>query len=1083
MERRAPIAAAIRAGNSAKTPERPVPFKIYYVPGFLAGPLSGWPRHFERIQKMGFREICIAPVGAPAPSGDIFLAGDVDRADARLGEFKTADSLINKLTNAAAKHGLATLLDVVLDRVAADGDMARAHPELFSPPAGGSAVLDPRASLADANGAIARFDDKEAVRILARQWSDRLVAWKRSGATGFRLLGLERAPADFVADLVATVRKQVGDCRFVGWTPAVSWDQITALGEADLDGVFASTPWWDGRASWYADEHEILRRVAPIIGPVEVPFGPRLAQRTYAESHLPLLYRQALQIAAATGDGLLVPMGFEFMSRRPLDARFPTPEEWQETNLSLESDIASANRLIDRPANELRDEMGRLTGPGARLTALQMTNRRTAVLINTDLADSRPIQLPLDADDADADLAAGEVRIVPLRHELPILENGRNRKSAVRAATKAPRIVVENLTPRVEGGPFAAKRIVGQKITVEADAYIDGHDVLGAELLWKATDSDEWQRAPMSPTGNDRWQATFTPFRIGRWLFTVEAWLDDYATLCRSIRLKREAGVDIDVELAEVRLALEAAIARKACARTELADTLAILAGGDMEASVQALISPSTAKIVADSGAHAFAVQHEPIPLDVDRRQAGFASWYELFPRSQTDDPSRHGTFADVIERLPRIRDMGFDVLYFPPIHPIGVTARKGRNNSLVASPQDVGSPYAIGGREGGHDALHPALGTFEDFHRLIAAARDCGLEIALDFAIQCSPDHPWLREHPEWFRHRPDGTIKYAENPPKKYEDIVNVDFYADGAVPALWEALRDVVLFWIGEGVHTFRVDNPHTKPLAFWQWLIADVRGRHPDAIFLSEAFTRPKMMYRLAKVGFTQSYTYFTWRNSKQELMDYMRELTTTAVAEFFRPNFFVNTPDINPFFLQSSGRSGFLIRAALAATLSGLWGVYSGFELCEAAALPGREEYLDSEKYAIRIRDFAAPGNIVAEITRLNRIRKANPALHSHLGLSFYNSSNDQVLAYGKALPSHEDVIFVVVSLDPHRPQETSFEIPLWEWNLPDNGTLQAEDLMNGRRFALHGKNQWLQLDPAVSPFAIWRLSPDLGGGT
>jgi len=1061
-----------------------VPFKIYYIPGFLAGPLSGWPRHFERIQKMGFREICIAPVGCPAPSGDIFLAGNVDRADARLGEFETADSLIHNLTKAAAKHGLATLLDVVLDRVAADGDMARAHPELFSPPAGGSAVLDPRANLADVNGAIARFDDKEAASILARQWSDRLVAWKRSGATGFRLLGLERVPADFVAGLVATVRKQVGDCRFVGWTAGVSWDRIAALGEADLDGVFASTPWWDGRASWYAEEHEILRRIAPIIGAVEVPFGPRLAQRTHAGPHLPLLYRQALQIAAATADGLLVPMGFEFMSRRPLDARFPSREEWQEAGPPLKSEIASVNRLIDRPADELRDEMRCLTSPGSRVTALQMTRRQMAVLINTDLVDSRPVPLPLDADDAaHAALAAGEVRIVPLRHEPAILENGRNRKSAVRAATKAPRIVVENLTPRVEGGSFAAKRIVGQKITVEADACIDGHDVLAAELLWKAADSDEWQRKPMAPIGNDRWRADFTPFRIGRWLFTVEAWLDDYATLCRSIRLKREAGVDIAVELAEVRLALEEAIARRTCTRTALAGTLAILERGDMEASVQALISPSTARIVAESGARAFAVRHEPIPLDVDRREAGFASWYELFPRSQTDDPARHGTFADVVKSLPRIRDMGFDVLYFPPIHPIGVTARKGRNNSLVASPQDVGSPYAIGGREGGHDAMHPALGTFEDFRRLIAAAREHGLEIALDFAIQCSPDHPWLREHPEWFRHRPDGTIKYAENPPKKYEDIVNVDFHADGAVPGLWEALRDIVLFWIGEGVRTFRVDNPHTKPLPFWEWLIADVRGRHPDVIFLSEAFTRPNMMYRLAKVGFTQSYTYFTWRNTRQELTDYMRELTSTEVAEFFRPNFFVNTPDINPFFLQSSGRGGFLIRAALAATLSGLWGLYSGFEICESAALPGREEYLDSEKYAIRVRDFAAPGNIVAGITSLNRIRRANPALHSHLGLSFYNSSNDQVLVYGKALPSHDDVIFVVVSLDPHQPQETSFEIPLWEWNLPDNATLQAEDLMNGQRFALHGKSQWLRLDPAVLPFAIWRLSPDLGGGT
>ena len=382
--------------------------------------------------------------------------------------------------------------------------------------------------------------------------------------------------------------------------------------------------------------------------------------------------------------------------------------------------------------------------------------------------------------------------------------------------------------------------------------------------------------------------------------------------------------------------------------------------------------------------------EHTPaIPLDVDRPQAGFASWYEMFPRSATDDPARHGTFVDVIARLPAIRAMGFDVLYFPPIHPIGTTNRKGRNNALRAEPDDVGSPYAIGGPEGGHDAIHPQLGTLDDFRALVAAAKDHGLEIALDFAIQCSPDHPWLREHPDWFRWRPDGSIRFAENPPKKYEDIVNPDFYAEAAMPGLWLALRDVVQFWVDQGVRIFRVDNPHTKPLPFWHWMIADIRGRHPDVIFLAEAFTRPKLMYRLAKVGFTQSYTYFTWRNTKQEIIEYLTELNAPPVRDFFRPNFFVNTPDINPPFLQTSGRPGFLIRAALACTLSGLWGMYSGFELCEAAPLPGREEYLDSEKYQIRVRDFAAPGNIVGEITALNRIRRAHPALQSHLGVTFY----------------------------------------------------------------------------------------------
>jgi starch synthase (maltosyl-transferring) len=449
-----------------------------------------------------------------------------------------------------------------------------------------------------------------------------------------------------------------------------------------------------------------------------------------------------------------------------------------------------------------------------------------------------------------------------------------------------------------------------------------------------------------------------------------------------------------------------------------------------------------------------------------------------MFPRSVSAQAGRHGTFADVIRALPAVRAMGFDVLYFPPIHPIGTTHRKGRNNSLKAAPDDPGSPYAIGSAEGGHDALHPALGTFEDFSRLQAAAAEHGLEIALDFAIQCSPDHPWLTQHPEWFRWRSDGSIRFAENPPKKYEDIVNVEFYADAAgLPDLWIALRDIVLFWVDRGIRIFRVDNPHTKPLPFWEWLIGDIRARHADVIFLAEAFTRPKMMNRLAKIGFSQSYTYFTWRNSKHELIEYLTELSAPPVSDYFRPNFFVNTPDINPHFLQQSGRAGFLIRAALAATLSPLWGMYSGFELCEAAALPGREEYLDSEKYEIKTRDYGAPGNIVAEIATLNRLRKSHPALQQQVGLTFYNAYNDQVIVYGKSLPHHRDAVVVAVSLDPFHPQEAAFELPLWQLGLPDHGTVAAEDLVRDRRFIWTGKMQHVRLDPADMPFAIWRLSP------
>lgn len=430
---------------------------------------------------------------------------------------------------------------------------------------------------------------------------------------------------------------------------------------------------------------------------------------------------------------------------------------------------------------------------------------------------------------------------------------------------------------------------------------------------------------------------------------------------------------------------------------------------------------------------------------------------------------------------------MGFDVLYFPPIHPIGRTNRKGRNNSLRAGPDEPGSPYAIGSEEGGHDAVHPELGGLEGLQRLRAAAEGYGIELALDFAIQCSPDHPWLHEHPDWFRWRPDGSIRFAENPPKKYEDIVGVDFYADKGKPELWIALRDVVLFWIGQGINIFRVDNPHTKPLPFWQWLIASVRRQHPRAIFLSEAFTRPAMMYRLAKIGFSQSYTYFTWRNTPHEIRDYLIELTQSAPRDFYRPHFFVNTPDINPYFLQQSGRPGFIIRAALAATLSGLWGIYSGFELCESEPVPGKEEYWLSEKYEVKPRDWNAPGNIIDVITRLNHIRRENPALHTHLGVQFHDSGNEQVLYFSKVAPQSADGspknrLLIAISMDPHNAQEALLPFPSAALGLDvvDGDEFEVEELMRDQRYVWRREPHHWYFNPHELPLAIWRIQVETG---
>lgn len=647
-------------------------------------------------------------------------------------------------------------------------------------------------------------------------------------------------------------------------------------------------------------------------------------------------------------------------------------------------------------------------------------------------------------------------------------------------ALLAPRLVIENTSPVLDGGTFAAKAISGQPVQVSSKVYSDGHDQLMVVLHWREANSRHWHGVPMQAAGNDLWLAEFTPVELGLHLFSIEAWIDPFATYCHDLEKKYHAGVEVTLELEEGRLLLGKGAERsEGPLREAIVALQSRLSALPADEQVTLLLDAETARLMIEAEHRSYLTRSAEFPLDVDRPAAQFASWYELFPRSITDDSERHGTFNDVHQRLPMIRDMGFDVLYFPPIHPIGKKHRKGRNNALHAEPSDPGSPYAIGSPEGGHDAIHPELGTREDFRRLVAAAAEHGLEIALDFAIQCSQDHPWLIEHPGWFSWRPDGSIRYAENPPKKYQDIVNVDFYAAEAVPSLWLALRDVVVGWVEEGVKTFRVDNPHTKPLPFWQWLIANVRSQHPEVIFLAEAFTKPAMMARLGKVGYAQSYTYFTWRTTKQELREYFEELNQPPWSQCYRPNFFVNTPDINPFFLQTSGRAGFLIRAALATMGSGLWGMYSGFELCEAAAIPGKEEYLDSEKYEIRPRDFTAPGNIVAEIAQLNRIRRQNRALQTHLGVAFFNCWNDNILYFAKRTPERDNFILVAISLDPHNVQEASFELPLWELGLDDDADTLGEDLMNGHRWTWHGKTQWMRIDPGYQPFGIWRIEKAL----
>lgn len=646
-------------------------------------------------------------------------------------------------------------------------------------------------------------------------------------------------------------------------------------------------------------------------------------------------------------------------------------------------------------------------------------------------------------------------------------------------AAAAPRIAIESVQPALNGGRFPIKAIAGQPVEVSAAIFADGHDVLAAAVRWRDLEG-AWHREPMSlvrPLGNDLWSGQFVPENPGRYVFEIEAWWDLFGTFRDELYKKHHAGVPVGLELEEGRR-LVASVLEQASGdtRAELEQLYGRLQQADSDSDrVAVMLDGTTRKVMAEADTRPHLARSEiGYPVEVDRHKALFSSWYELFPRSETDDPRRHGTFADVHRRLPMIRDMGFDVLYFPPIHPIGKAHRKGRNNTLDAGPDDVGSPYAIGSPEGGHEAIHPELGSFEDFRALRDAAADYGMEIALDFAIQCSPDHPWLKEHPGWFSWRPDGSIRYAENPPKKYQDIVNVDFYAEDAIPSLWLALRDVVEHWVEQGVRIFRVDNPHTKPFPFWEWLIADIRSRDPGVLFLAEAFTRPAVMSRLGKLGFNQSYTYFTWRHTKAELTEYFTQLNEPPLRYSFRPNFFVNTPDINPTFLQSSGRPGFLIRAALATLGSGSWGMYSGFELCEGEPVPGKEEYLNSEKYELRPRNYAAAGNIVYEIAQLNRIRRENPALQTHLGLEFHPIHNERLLFFSKRTPDNSNVVFGAINLDPFEAHEGHFELPLWKLGLPDDAAVDAEDLMTGHRWTWYGKHQWTRLEPGM-PFGIWRV--------
>ncbi|WP_144639469.1 alpha-1,4-glucan--maltose-1-phosphate maltosyltransferase [Bordetella genomosp. 13] len=1103
------MTAAQQAQPARPSYAAPGAWRICYVHAAEVGAPSdeaAWDALCRRAREAGFDMLMCAPLwrlsdsarmNAARPGGPrSFVPQDADQCDPALQAGLSMEAALRMLVDVAARHGLDLALDLLVDRVAADGAPGTLEPSWFRTQANDT-DRDPRQPAADWETLQLREGPPPAAFL--QRWQARLAGWMRCGVKGFRCLDPHRLGGEGWRQLLAPLREDFSDARFFAWTPGLNPWQVQDLRQAGFDAVYSSLPWWNLRAPWLAQEDQRLRAVAPVIAMPEPPFEAADPQR----------FERAMWTAALTGDGVMV------MPR--------SDAQWDAAGQAVRWRAETPLRGTPRLAVGDRGYCTLLLRDGVRpSTATEGTAH--ALLLNPDdvqparadwsgVASLLPTALLQGLRDPDAAL------LPPGGFRLDSTEGLSQPQAAhTRPATgrpdprQAPRIAVEQVSPVIDNGSLSPKCVVGETVRVQADIFMDGHDVLAAEVRWRATDETHWHVAPMRHVDNDRWQAELRAYRNGPHEFRIAAWLDEWETYRTELRKKHAAGLRLEVELREGTIKLREALLgsrqNDAAARARVDVALAALAeaartatdaaakGGAVrdepivalsdetqDTMVAILLDRDLAQAMELVAPRPFLYESpDPYPLWVDRRTAAFSSWYELFPRSQAAEPGRHGTFDDVQRRLPDVRAMGFDVLYFPPIHPIGRAHRKGPNNTLKAGENDPGSPYAIGSPDGGHDAVHPELGSLDDFLRLVQAAREHGMELALDFAIQCSPDHPWLAQRPEWFTRRADGTIRYAENPPKKYEDIVNVSFYRNTAKRArvlpLWRALRDVVLFWVEHGVRIFRVDNPHTKPLPFWEWMISDIHMRHPDVIFLSEAFTRPKMMYRLAKIGFTQSYTYFTWRNDKDEIAAYLEELAGEPVADFFRANFFVNTPDINPYYLQCGARSAFLARAALAALGAGSWGLYSGFELCEWQPVPGKEEYLDSEKYELRQRDWDAPGNIKAEIAQLNAIRHANPALWSQRGYRTVANGNPQVLSFMKATDDGGSTLLAAINLDPYNAQYTSLEVPYDAPVRSGRATLQAEDLLDGGSAVWHDGRVDVALHPG-RPYRVWRLTaPD-----
>jgi len=1091
--------------------------RLYNLFPTLAGPISQWPAHFDRIAAMGFDWIYVNPIHETGGSGSLYAVSDYYRLNPLLrgSDPRSDDEIVRDGVAAAAARGLSTMFDLVINHTANDSPLTRERPAWYARASDGS-IEAPSAVDPDDPSKITVWGDLAELDFSERHERAEMIAYFSGvvrhyialGVRGFRCDAAYKVPSAVWSELIADARELDATVVFAAETLGCSVEEVSQLGDAGFDYLFNSSKWWDFRASWLLEQYEQFRHIAPSIAFPESHDTPRLAAELAGRTpeEIEAEYRFRYLFAAFFSSGVMIPMGFEFGFERNLDVVNTRPEHWEKPRFDLTSFVADVNAmkaalpaLNEEGAERLLGAATNGSGAVALLRYAASTAGAAVAVFNphaasiatieaaplVDALDGAPLDVTPHAEtkrtlafDARIDLLPLEVRVFARGDALP-RATAREGGSDVMESTAHERdifrcVAIENVTPQIDGGRHPIKRIVGDTVTVEADVFREGHDKLRAVLLSRISGAPGWNETPLVALANDRYTGTFEADRVTTYEYAIEAWPDAFETWRSDARKKRDAAQQLAVEILEGRALVAAARDRaQGALRSDLDAVLAdfdSLAGDDARA--ETLLAESLATLVARAPDRTHATRSATLRVVVERRAAQFAAWYEFFPRSAGSVLGVHGTFADAELRLPAIRDMGFDIVYLPPIHPIGHSFRKGRNNTLDPLPTDPGSPWAIGNETGGHTAVEPALGTIADFDRFVATARANDLEVALDYALQCSPDHPFVKEHPEWFVVRPDGTIKYAENPPKKYQDIVNFDWYGPHA-SEIWDALRDIVLFWSERGVRVFRVDNPHTKPFAFWEWMIASVRAAYPGTIFLAEAFTRPKVMNELAKVGFSQSYTYFTWRNTKAELTEFVREFAYTEMAEFYRPNLWPNTPDILSPYLHA-GRPAFIIRLVLAATLSSAYGIYSGYELCENEALPGTEEYANSEKYEIRVRDWDAPENIVAEIAQLNRIRRANPALHDWRNVTFYRADDDQVLFYGKR--AGDNLLLIAVNLDPLAATDPLLWLPTGDLGIADDEPYHVEELLGATRHVWRGSPHRWRLDPTTNPAAIFRLT-------